>query len=75
MSCGHQWRKFNDVEVCVRCGLTRTYDGKILFDRRLPNVKPPRTPKKGVKKVADKNPALSRLHGRNPGDPGNGDHS
>lgn len=35
--CGHQWRKLNDVYICVRCGLTKTYDGKIIFDRRLPS--------------------------------------
>lgn len=35
MGCPHIWKKVNDVSVCVRCGLTRTYDGRILFDRRL----------------------------------------
>lgn len=37
--CHHQWQKTNDICVCTKCGLTKTYDGKILFDRRLPNVK------------------------------------
>lgn len=37
--CNHQWQKVNDVCVCVRCGLTKTYDGRILFDRQLPNYK------------------------------------
>ena len=37
--CGHQWLKYNDVSVCIRCGLTRTKDGKILFDRRFPGYK------------------------------------
>lgn len=38
--CSHQWQKVNDVLVCIRCGLTRTTDGKIIFDRKLPNYKP-----------------------------------
>lgn len=38
--CKHQWVKINDVLVCTRCGLTRTMDGKILFDRKLPSYKP-----------------------------------
>lgn len=37
--CGHQWQKVNDVWVCMRCGLTRTYDGKIMFDRKIVNVR------------------------------------
>lgn len=37
--CGHIWKKVNDVYICVRCGLTKTYDGRILFDRKLPNYK------------------------------------
>lgn len=44
--CSHQWIKFNDVVVCARCGLTRTKDGKILFDRGLPNYKPKKRGKK-----------------------------
>ena len=39
MGCGHQWKKVNDVFVCVRCGITRLPNGKIYFDRKLPNVK------------------------------------
>ena len=35
--CGHVWNKIGGVQVCVKCGLTRTADGKILFDRKLPN--------------------------------------
>nr|DAY61042.1 MAG TPA: hypothetical protein [Caudoviricetes sp.] len=31
--CHHQWVKIHDVCVCKNCGLTRTYDGKVLFDR------------------------------------------
>lgn len=36
--CNHEWVAINDVKVCKRCGLTRTHDGKILFDRRFANV-------------------------------------
>ena len=35
MGCPHIWKKVNEVKVCVRCGLTRTYDGRILFDKAL----------------------------------------
>jgi hypothetical protein len=38
--CSHIWKKVNDVSVCVRCGLTKTFDGRILFDRKLSNYKP-----------------------------------
>lgn len=38
--CNHNWLKINDVDVCSKCGITKTYDGKILFDRKLPNYKP-----------------------------------
>ena len=37
--CSHSWIRINDVNVCARCGVTRTYDGKILFDRNLPGYK------------------------------------
>ena len=40
--CPHNWRKINDVFVCLRCGLTRTVDGKILFDRKIVNFRPKR---------------------------------
>lgn len=36
--CSHEWFKHNDVTVCKRCGLTRTFDGKILFDRQFANI-------------------------------------
>lgn len=36
--CSHEWMTYNDVTVCKRCGLTRTYDGKVFFDRRLANI-------------------------------------
>lgn len=35
--CNHIWKKFNDVWVCIRCGMTRLPDGKIRFDRKLPS--------------------------------------
>lgn len=44
--CGHQWKRINDTWVCIRCGLTRTYDGRILFDRKLPNYKSKKRKKK-----------------------------
>lgn len=36
--CKHDYVKFNDVNVCRKCGLTIA-DGKAVFDRRLPNTK------------------------------------
>ena len=30
--CSHKWREINDVRVCIKCGLTITFDGKIIFD-------------------------------------------
>ena len=38
--------RVNDVWVCLRCGLTKTYDGRIMFDRQLPNVKSKKRKKK-----------------------------
>jgi hypothetical protein len=40
MSCNHVWKRVRDVSVCLKCGLTITYDGKFLFDRKLPNYRP-----------------------------------
>lgn len=37
--CNHTYKKINDVWVCIKCGLTRTITGKIIFDRKLPNYK------------------------------------
>lgn len=37
--CGHEWKKVNDIYVCVRCGLTKTYDGRIFFDRKVVDYK------------------------------------
>jgi len=37
--CNHIWKTVNDVRVCLRCGITmRRLDGKIMFDRKLPDV-------------------------------------
>lgn len=38
--CKHNWRKVNDVWVCVDCGLTRMNDGKLIFDKAIINYKP-----------------------------------
>ena len=38
--CSHSWQKINDVFVCTKCGITRTFDGKIIFDRKIVNYKP-----------------------------------
>ena len=35
--CAHTWKKINDVYVCVKCGLTKTFDGHIIFDRKIVN--------------------------------------
>lgn len=31
--CSHKLKKINDFSVCIKCGLTMTYDGKAFFDR------------------------------------------
>lgn len=46
--CPHTWKKLNDVFVCLRCGMTRTNDGKIFFDRKIVNYRPKK--RKGGKK-------------------------
>lgn len=38
--CGHQWKRVNDVQICLRCGITRIYNGHVLFDRKIINYKP-----------------------------------
>lgn len=37
--CRHEFIKVNEVIVCKRCGLTRTEDGKIMFDKKIVNYK------------------------------------
>lgn len=37
--CRHVWQTYNDVRVCMRCGLTVCLlDGKIMHDVRLQSV-------------------------------------
>lgn len=31
--------RINDVRVCLRCGMTLTLDGKVIFDRKIANYK------------------------------------
>lgn len=45
--CKHQWVKVNDVYVCKKCGMTRTPDGKIMFDRDATNICKKRRKKNG----------------------------
>ena len=56
MSCSHSWKTINDIKVCINCGLTRTYDGKLLFDKKIINYK-----RKRVKKNERKKGSLSRF--------------
>lgn len=38
--CSHcNKKKVNSVWVCLNCGLTITEDGKVIFDRQLPNYR------------------------------------
>lgn len=37
--CNHEMQKINDVKVCMKCGMTITPDGKILFDRKIASYK------------------------------------
>lgn len=46
--CNHVWRSINDIKVCKNCGLTVTFDGKIIFDRKIVNYKSKK--RKGGKK-------------------------
>lgn len=51
--CSHSnTKKVNDVRVCLKCGMTVTHDGKILFDKRIVNYANQRRKKqqKGRKK-------------------------
>lgn len=55
--CNHGNRKkIGAVWVCVNCGLTILPDGKVFFDRELPNYNSKHKPKrkKGRKAVKDK---------------------
>lgn len=44
--CSHSWYKVNDVTICAKCGVTLTFDGKLLFDRKIVNYKSKRKAKK-----------------------------
>lgn len=37
--CKHDIKQVNNVRVCVKCGLTRTPDGRIMFDKKIVNFK------------------------------------
>lgn len=47
--CGHSWRRVCDMWVCMRCGMTRLNDGRILLDRKLINMKPKKRKVKNAK--------------------------
>lgn len=47
--CSHNWQRFGEVWACLNCGLTKMPDGKIIFDRKLPNYKPKKNKKRGKK--------------------------
>lgn len=51
--CSHCWKKVNDIKVCINCGLTVTYDNKILFDKPIVDYKS--KPRKRVTKQHDEN--------------------
>lgn len=36
--CGHEYKRINDVSVCIKCGLTIT-SGKAFFDKKIVNWK------------------------------------
>ena len=41
MACSHSnTMKLNDVKVCLNCGLMITFDGKVMFDRKIVNYRP-----------------------------------
>lgn len=47
--CRHSWIKVNDVSVCKYCGLTFSFDGKVMFDRRFADVSKKAGKKRGKK--------------------------
>lgn len=41
--CSHtNTQKINGVKVCLKCGLTLTNDGRVIFDKKIVNYKPRR---------------------------------
>lgn len=49
--CSHDFRKINDVKVCIRCGLTFPQDGSPFFDKKIVEYY---QSKKGKQKRRDK---------------------
>lgn len=47
--CSHEWKKINDVWVCLRCGITRLPQG-IMFDREIVNYQSSKKAKKARRK-------------------------
>lgn len=37
MACNHLWQRYNEVHICVKCGLTKLSDGTMFFDRKYSN--------------------------------------
>lgn len=35
--CSHLWKRVGECFVCIKCGITRLPNGRIFFDRKLPN--------------------------------------
>lgn len=40
--CSHEWKRVNEVLVCMRCGLTKMPNGKLMFDKKIVNYKSPK---------------------------------
>lgn len=40
--CKHEFIKINDIVICKKCGINKTPDGKIIFDRKVINYRPKR---------------------------------
>lgn len=50
MACKHENTvKINDVKVCLKCGMTLTMDGKILFDKEIVNYTSKKRKKGAIK--------------------------
>lgn len=49
--CNHQFIKYNDVTVCLKCGLTSCLGQKIIFDKKLHSELRKRGKKKCRKKT------------------------
>lgn len=42
--------RINDVKVCLKCGMTITHDGNVIFDRKITNYNKKRGKRKNGKK-------------------------